>query len=350
MKNFKKLSLICVAVLFIMSCSNDDSSDDTQSDLTYTIINSGNAGVTSNSDTEDDQNLDIAQPIPAEDISGGYPANMPVILFFDDKINLNTIKNNFSVNMDGNLIGGNVSIGEAANGFAILTFIPYKPYTSNSQIEILLGSGLTDDGGNGLDEDYILSFSVSSDSSVPFDGNSSFENGTDGGLFVGDGALMSGTQGCVTPSDGNNFSAITSGDALVSSDNAIGGASSVCLLGPINSDISSLTFNYNFISSEFQEFVDSVFDDSFIAVVVGPNGAYSEFITSVNTVGTNNTQCNGFSTLPDAGDDYAGETGWVTHSMNFQNVGSPAYVSFIVSDVSDLIYSTAVTLDEVNYN
>lgn len=350
MKNFKNLSLICVIVSLLLSCSDDDSSENTEPDLSYTIVNSGNAGVSSNSDTEDDQKLDIAQPIPAEDISGGYPVNMPVILFFNDKINLNTIENNFSVNMDGNQIGGNVSIGEAANGFAILTFIPYEPYSSDSQIEILLKSDLTDDGGNGLDEDFTLTFSVSSTSSTAFDGNSSFENGTDGVLFVGDGAVMSGTQGCVTATNGSNFASITSGDALVSSDNAIGGASSICLLGPINSDISSLTFNYNFISAEFQEFVDSVFDDSLIAVVVGPDGAYSEFITSVNTIGTNNSQCIGFATLPDAGDDYAGETDWVTQSMNFQNVGSPAFVSFIVSDVSDLIYSTAVTLDEVNYN
>lgn len=350
MKSLQKLSLLVLGVLLVISCSEDDSSEIIEPNLSYTIANTGGAGVMGVIDTEDSENLDIAQPIPAVDASDGYPENMPVILFFNDKINLNTIENNFTVLMDGTQIGGNISVGEAANGFAILTFIPYESYTPNSQIEVILKSDFSDDGGNGLVEDFILEFSVSDTSSAPFDNNSSFENGSDGVLFVGDGAVMSGSQGCVTATEGNNFSAITSGEALVSPFNAVGGASSLCLLGPINSDISSVTFNYNFLSSEFQEFVGSVFDDSLVAVVVGPDGAYTEFINSVNTVGTNNTQCDGFSSLPDVGDDYAGETGWITHSMDFPNVGSPAYVTFIVTDVSDLIYSSVVTIDEVNFN
>jgi hypothetical protein len=350
MKTLKQLGLMLLATAFFMACSEDDTLETPEAQLTYTIVYSGNGGVSSSADDEDSESLDVAQPIPAEDSVDGYPNNMPVILFFNDKINLNTIEDNFVVTMDGEQIGGNVSIGEAANGFAILTFIPYEPYTSNSQIDVLLKANLSDDGGNGLAQDYDLSFNISNFNSTPFDNNSSFENGNDGILFLGDGSVMSGTQGCVSATEGSNFSAITSGDALVSTDNAIGGASSICLLGPINSDISSVTFNYNFLSAEFQEFVGSVFDDSFVAVVVGPNGAYAEFITSVNTIGNNNTQCNGFSTLPDIGDSYAGETGWTTHSLNFQNVGSPAYVTFIVTDVSDLIYSSVIALDEVNYN
>jgi hypothetical protein len=350
MKTIKHLCLLTFTAVFLGACSDDDLSDVSEPQLTYTIVNSGNGGVDDASDSGDTVNLEVAQPIPAEDAADGYPANMPVILFFNDKINLNTIENNFEVTMDGEQVGGNISIGEAANGFAILTFIPYEPYTPNSQVDVILKSNLSDDGGNGLNQDYQLSFNISNFSAAPFDGNSSFENGSDGILFVGDGAVMSGSQGCVTATEGSNFSAITSGDAIVSTDNAIGGASSICLLGPINSDVSSLTFNYNFLSAEFQEFVGSVFDDSFVAVVVGPNGAYSEFITSVNTVGINNTQCNGFSTLPDNGDTYAGETGWITHTSNFQNVGSPAYITFIITDVSDLIYSSVIALDEVNYN
>jgi len=257
------------------------------------------------------------------------------------------------VTQNGQVVGGTISINEGANGYAILTFVPKTMFSSNANIVLTLKSGLQDDGGNtfNFETDYTLSFQTNSQNNGNFEDNGSFENGNDGVLFVGDGAILSGVHGCVSATDSDSFAAITSGNALVSSDNAIGDASSMMILGTIDSGISSLTFDYNFLSTEFQEFVDSEFDDSVIVTVVGSEGAYSEFLTSVNIVGTEgNTQCEGFAGLPDTGDDYAGETGWNSKTINFSNVGNNAFIIFTVTDVADTIYSSALTVDNVTFN
>jgi len=349
MKTISPIVLIALSFLVLFSCSSDDDRVETPQ-LTYTITNFAGGAVDVQADAEDNEVLGIAQPIPSLNATEAFPVNMPVILFFNDKIYLNSIQENFSVTSNGNIVGGNISIGEAANGFAVLTFTPYESYTPNSEIVVELKANLEDDGGNGLETDYVLSFSVANFSSNTFDNNSSFENASDGVVFVGDGDVETAPIGCLSATDGSNFAAFTSGDALVSSDAAIGGASSLAVLGPISSDISTVTFKYNFLSAEFQEFVGSVFDDSFVATVVGPNGAYVEVVDSVNQVGMNNTQCNGFPNFPDNGDAYAGETGWISKTMNFSQVGTPAYIIFTVTDVTDTIFSSVIGLDEVTFN
>jgi hypothetical protein len=341
---------LALSFVFFYSCSDDTNEEEPTPQLTYNIQNFANGAVATQNDTGDTESLGVAQPIPALNSPEAYPVNMPVIIFFNDKLYLNSLEDNFTVTNNGNIVGGNISIGEASNGFAVLMFTPYDPYTPNSQVSVELKANIQDDGGNGLDADFVLSFEVSNFSSGSFDSNSSFENVNDGILFVGDGAVATAPIGCLSATDGNNYALISSGDALVSSDSAVGNASSLAILGPINSNISSVTFNYNFLSAEFQEYVGSQFDDSFVATVVGPNGAYVEVVNTVNLVGNNNTECLGFPNFPDNGDSYAGETGWITETLNFAQVGSPAYIIFTVTDVSDTIFSSIVSLDEVNFN
>ncbi|NRA92368.1 MAG: Ig-like domain-containing protein, partial [Psychroserpens sp.] len=296
--------------------------------------------------------LRIAQAVPSvQNVT--YPKSIPIMLFFDDKIDLNTIRSNFKVTENGLDKGGLITINEAANGFAVLTFAPANGFSPNSEIVLTLSDGFNDDGGNSFESglDYVLSFLTDGEPLGSFDDNGSFENGTDGVIFLGDGNILQGAQGCVSPTDGNSFAAITSGSQLVSGGDAIGDASSLMILGPISSGVSTVTFDYNFLSSEFQEFVDSIFDDSAVVTVLGDSGAYSEFLTSVNTVGTaNNTQCDGFANMPDNGDDYSGETGWITKTINFDNVGDSAFIILTVTDVSDQIYSSALTLDNISFN
>ncbi len=356
MKYFYLFSLI--AFLAFMSCSKDDSSpteeeeeqmeEEETPEATFNIFNNGNGGVTSIVDGEDSNSLTIAQAIPSVD-NTDYNSKLPIILFFDDKILLPTLENNIKVTVDGQDIGGTVSINEGANGYAILTFTPNITYETGATIVFSLLSGLQDDGGNGLIQDYIFSYTAVTQGQGNFNNNGSFEN-TDGVQFIGDGNILDGTQGCVTASSGSSFAAITSGSSLISSENAIGDATSVMILGPIEDSFNSVSFKYNFLSSEFQEYVDSEFDDSVLVTVVGNNKAYSEFLTSVNHVGTNNTQCEGFPGMPDDGDDYAGSTGWLTSTVNTNGITGPSYIIFIISDVSDTIYSSAIAVDEITYN
>ncbi|PHS64896.1 MAG: hypothetical protein COB12_07415 [Flavobacterium sp.] len=349
MKNIKLFLPILLLSLFI-SCNKDDGSSNEDEEESQNpeliIINNGNGGVNSINDTGDTEPLLIVQAVPST--SSDYPAKMPIILFFNDKVFIDSIEDNFKITEDGEEIGGTISINEGANGFAIFTFSPKNPFQINAEIVLEITGNLQDDGGNFLSSDFNLIYTTVTANNGDFNSNGGFENGNEGVLFIGDGAILSGNQGCVDPYVGSSFAAITSGTQLVSNGSAIGGASSNMLLGPINSDISSITFHYDFLSAEFQEFVDSEFDDSVIVTLVGSNGSHSEFLTSVNTIGIDgNTQCNGFPNMPDDGDSYVGTTGWIEKTMNFSSLEEPVFIIFTITDVADTAYSSIVTIDHL---
>ncbi len=342
------LSCLIILTSTMLSCSSSDSDNSTPATY-YKIVNNGDGGVTSISDNSDSQSLKIAQAIPSVS-DAAYPANIPIVFFFDDKILLSSItEESFIVTENDVQVTGTISINEGSNGFAIFNFTPKIQFAANANIKIRLTSGLKDDAGVGLEAEQIYEYTTTAAAST-FDGNYGFENGTAGVNFIGDGKILSGTVGCINPFAGSKFACITSGESLVSNSNAIGDASSIMIVGPITgpADITSLSFNYNFLSAEFQEFVDDVYDDTFIAIVFGANGAHSEFITSVNTIGTaGNQQCGNFPGMPDDGDDYAGSTGWINKVLNFGNVGSEVYVAFIITDVEDEIFSSVLAIDDI---
>jgi hypothetical protein len=346
MKTLLRLFYVLIIIL-VFGCNKDKNEGSTNP--TYTIVNNGSAGTTSISDTDDDTALDIAQAVPS--VSGEtYPKNIPIMFFLNDKVYLNSIEDNFIVTEAGIIIGGTIYVNEASNGYAILIFTPTKEFGAGKAIVVTLKKGIQDDGGNGLTSDYILEFTSESLSTGSFDNNKGFENGTSGVTFIGDGAILSGTHGAVSPQNGSKFGAITTGDELISYGSAVGGASSMMILGPINTSLSSLSFYYDFISAEFNEYVGSIFDDCAIVTISGPNGSYSGSIATVNTIGTgNNTQCLNFDNMPDDGDAYAGHTGWLNKTFSFNNVGTPAYIIFTVTDVSDEIYSSVLIVDNISF-
>lgn len=347
------LSLSSFALLFAVGCSSDDDATPMPTGpeaATYKVINNGNGGVTTLSDAGDALMLRIAQAIPSE--SGRvYPSNMPIVFFLDDKILLSSITiESFIVKENNVAVGGVISINEASNGFAIFTFTPKHTFKPSAAIDITLTTALKDDAGNGFDQDVTYSYTTSAMQPVSFDTNGGFENGNDGVSFIGDGNIMTSPQGCMAPFGGTNFGAISTGDHLISPDDAIGGASSVMIVGPVADAVSSITFNYNFLSAEFNEYVGSVYDDSFVVIVYGDDGAYTELVNSVNLIGLDgNTQCTGFPGMADAGDEYYGATGWLTKTMTFPSVGANAHVIFIATDVTDHIFSTIVGVDDVSF-
>ena len=279
-----------------------------------------------------------------------FPANLPIMFFFDDKILLPSIKDNFVVTVDGVDVKGTITINASSTGNAIITFTPWDEFTVNVSISVTIKKGLKDDGGNEMLEDVILSYVTNEPGTGNFDGNENFENGNEGIYLIGDGNIMEGTTGDLCPSEGNRFVAISSGDYLVSEGRAIGDASSMMILGPIEKNIQNLSFSYDFISAEFNEWVGSPYDDCVIMTVYGPYGSYSELLTSVNIIGTENAQFKNYPNMPDTGDEYAGHIGWTTAEFtDFPNVGTPAYITFTVTDVSDHIYSTIFAIDNIQY-
>jgi len=350
----KKIFLLLpiIALTFLYSCNKDDEGatevEETNEDPQnpeLIIINNGNGGVFSINDPNDSELLSVVQAIPSLSTEN-FPLEMPIILFFNDKVFIDSIEDNFKITENGENIGGTLTINEGANGFAIFTFSPTNPFGINAEILLTLNVNMQDDGGNFLSSDFNLAYTAITSNNGNFNSNGGFENGNEGVLFIGDGAILNGNQGCVAPPVGSSFAAITTGNQLISSGNAIGNATSNMLLGPINSNINSISFRYNFLSAEFQEFVGSEFDDSVIVTIVGSNGSHSEFLTSVNTVGIDgNTQCLDFPNMPDDGDKYVGATGWIQKEMNFSELNEPIFVIFTITDVADQIYSSVLSID-----
>lgn len=370
-------ALLCIFAFSFASCSNDDEEKD-DSGINYNefkIVNNGNGAVTSITDTEDSEALEIVQTIPsfsnilpatkalnqrerqygyvsaqtraAND--GVFPANLPIMFFFNDKILLSSIVDNLIIVADGTEVKGTVVINEGANGYAILTFTPWKEFKVNKSISATIKKGIQDDGGNEMLADLVLSYTTNQPGTGNFDNNKGFENGEEGVAVLGDGSVLSGKTGDLTPQSGNCFAAISSGDQLVSAHGyAIGEASSLLILGPINKEISTLSFYYDFISAEFDDYVDSEFDDCAMITVSGPKGAYSAFITSVNTIRFDN-QVFTYPGMPDDGDEKAGHIGWTQKTMNIPSIGVPAYITFTVTDVSDHILSSILAVDNLNY-
>ena len=290
----------------------------------------------------------------SSDSAGSFPANLPIMFFFNDKIYLNSIKDNVQIVVDGQKIHGTITINESAHGNAILTFVPWNEFKVNKTIAVTIKKGMQSQYGKGMYSDVDLIYQTAQGATGDFDGNGGFEAGMNGVVFIGDGSRMT-TTGPLSPVEGTYFAAISSGDALVSpSGAAVGDTSSMMILGPINKDVSSVSFWYDFISAEFDDYVGSIYDDCAMFTISGPNGSYSEFITSVNTVGytdgiISGNPFAGFPNMPDDGDDYAGHTGWGSRTINFANVGTPAYITFTVTDVSDQILSSILAIDKIEY-
>ena len=148
------------------------------------------------------------------------------------------------------------------------------------------------------------------------------------------------------PTAGPSSVALSTGQVLGGS--SIGATSSFVSLGPLRparrvsigriqlgSRIVRLRFEYDFMSKEFDEYVGTAFDDAFVVVISGPGGAEARLVTSVNLIGA------AASIVPEAGG--AEHTGWREFLLT-ADVGSPACVTFMITDVGDSALESVVAI------
>jgi len=341
--------IFLILSIYTISCNKKEPSLPPAEKTGYTVLNNGNAGVDSKTDVNDTIALAIDQGIPSVG-NQTYFANMPIIFFLNDKVLLSSIYENIEVTQDNIKVKGTVYVNEAFNGNAIITFTPKDGFLSGKTISVTLKKDIQDDAGNKLGSDYILTYKTKDASTISFDDNKDFERGYSGVSFIGDGAIKEWGKNIFTAYQGTRYGAISTGSQRVSTGTAIGDATSMMFLGPINTNLSSFTFMYDFMSSEFNDYLNSKFDDAAMVTVYGPKGTYSEFITSVKSVGiAGNTQLTNFPTLPDGGDNYAGHTGWLKRTISFENVGTPAFIIFTITDVRDKQLSSVLAVDSLSY-
>jgi len=324
----------------------------------YSFVNTGNGAVDEITDTEDTTLVSIVQTVPILNDPSPSSVDTPITLFFNDKLLLNSLFNNISVRQNGVQIPGTVTITESSNGFAIITFTPSARYQAGTTVALTLTggeSGVLDDGGNTLGgnsgSDFEISITTIDSNVTAFDNNLSFENFDEGVVFTGDGAVQTSDFSCLSATEGTSFAAISTGETVVSNGTALGQTSSTMQIGPItlSPQQSSISFDFNFVSAEFNDFVGSIFDDSSVISVTGPNGTITDILATVNTVGSSgNIECAGTPTI-ESFNGYVGQTGWTNRTVNVSNLGSPLFITFTVTDVEDSLLTTVLGIDNIQF-
>jgi hypothetical protein len=153
--------------------------------------------------------------------------------------------------------------------------------------------------------------------------------------------------GTLVPTSGTKLMAMSSGAVLCGQ--ALGDTSSMLVSGPIRElgDSPVLALDYNFQSSEFDDYCNSEYDDTLIGVLSGPKGAVARVIDSVNLICERALHAAGtFPGLPDGGDEVYKETANLAFELE-GDVGSPAVLAFVLTDVGDATLSSLVGIDNI---
>lgn len=116
--------------------------------------------------------------------------------------------------------------------------------------------------------------------------------------------------------------------------------------------VKTLRLNFNFVSEEFPEFVGTIFNDAFRAIITTPDGESTFAQVSVNDSG-------GFTLIGDCffpgGDFTCGQTGWREGSVDlsaYAGATTPITVEllFTAIDAGDNIYDTHVLVDNIRFS
>lgn len=115
--------------------------------------------------------------------------------------------------------------------------------------------------------------------------------------------------------------------------------------------VRTLQLDFNFVSEEFPEFVGSIFNDTFRALITTPDGQTQFAHVSVN-------QSGGFTLIGDCfftgGDSTCGQTGWRQASVDlsaFAGTNTPITVELLFSanDAGDNIFDTHALVDNIRF-
>lgn len=256
--------------------------------------------------------LNVVQTIP-NDGAASVPPSTTIKIYFDDEVNPSTI-NDVAITIKdsaGIPYFGTYSGELSTAGDTIMTFVPYNEFPSYKTIIVTLEyeGGITDDGNNTLSKQHIFTFNTGNVISSPAD--LGFEQSHTGWIFTGDGSIIPALDS-LGPSEGISMAGISTGSVF--DIGAVSNATSTLTSGPIDvpSGTTTLTFDYDFISAEFDEYVGSQYDDNFAIAVVGPLDSFTGLVTSVNIVGIDASIPIIFTVSELNGSDH---TDWATYNV-----------------------------------
>ena len=183
--------------------------------------------------------------------------------------------------------------------------------------------------------------------------NSDFEAGQiEGWTKVGDGRVIN-RLGYLNANQGTFMGIISTGLGYTTASGSI----SQCFT--VANNQSQLTLNWNFLSEEFLEFINSIYQDYFKIILRKQDG--TEVVLYSRTIDQMAAQFNATRTDPgqlinvnpgivfDQGGVYM--TGWQTSTFDITPYrGQNVVIVFICGDVGDSIYDTAILLDDIKIN
>lgn len=154
------------------------------------------------------------------------------------------------------------------------------------------------------------------------------------------------TGATINPTEGQWMADISTGTGSIG---AIGASLRQTFTVPAG--VQTLSFDFNFVSEEFPEWVGSQYNDAFTAVVTTPN-EITFARTSVNAA--RNVGLIGDCNFP-GGDATCGQTGWLQGNVNlsaFSGTAVPIQLDLIFSaiDAGDNIYDTHVLVDNMRFS
>jgi len=358
---FSVIGMCCIVLMTFISCPGG-TGDGTDGNGTVTSIDNalGNWPPFT-PEASDSTPFGVFGTIPPDGMTG-VPPTASIVIFFNDEVDPSSVSSDsVQITDNGSPVSGQFGGVLDAAGNTVLFFVPDSPFGENSTISITLPSGgvttLEDDGGNSLSTDYPFSFTTGTAlASVP-GSNLGFEQGLTGYTILGDGAVLTGKQGEVGPTEGQNMAGISTGEMHLSSSFSLDSTTTFLFSGSISvpQGATKMSFDFDFISEEFDEFVELGFDDFFVVAAVGPSGVFAALVASVDLVGeAASIPLTSLGSIPlivyDVFPATTDHTDWVTVEIpNISSLGSPIQLGFAVSDVGDAIYDTLVFIDNIRF-
>ena len=316
------------------------------SKITYTITATNGNGAVSTLDTTDKTPPAVKNTIPSSTLAtNSYNGASPLVIYLNDSIYTPSLSGNFTCTATISSVkyysSGTLTISKysGSEGGAIINFSATSPFPKDSVVNFTITKKVQDKGGNNLPSDISITFTSTGGASTAFS-DTGFENSATADLTTAQGDVGIATSAQTTVGAGTKCLALSTGYNITSK-NAIDYKYSIVTLGPFNSAPSSLTLKYNFLSEEFNEYVNTQYDDNATITITGPNGTVTETIGSVNLFGAQTTATTDF-TLSGA---YM--TGWKSYTKSGLNVGSPVYVTLTISDIGDTALTSVLLVDDI---
>ena len=292
-------------------------------------------------DLASDAVVQAVPPPAAKNVS----VHTPILTFLEEGYTLDDIER-FDVSSNGWKVEGDI-VALDRGDTSVLAFAPVDPYEVAGEVRVRIEAP-----GGPVEWAFHTGPYESTMAGQP---NLSFENTvvpqgieceytffTDNFIGFGDVAITDEEAGPTAATDGMSRLLMTTGEVLGNA--SVRGTSSFVTSQPMPViDDPVLSFDYRFVSEEFDENVGAVHDDSFLVVAHGRAGVVFEEVTSVNRIGIEDSSDVSFPGLLGA---EANE--WQTHRVtDFNTLGADSTISLFITDVGSTVRTSAVSVDHL---